>query len=296
MTAAQPLSGGLFNTTYRLETEKSKVILRLGPVNRHLLLPYERNLMASEGDILNLLKSKGIPTSDILALDFSREIFDRDVMVVDCLDAVCLSTVEVDKDTEHRLCREAGRLTAMIHQLSAWDLPMIPEKPFGRYANVLAGNGGATWKEALLTELAQWRSMAEPAGIFNSFECDRIEEWFHTRSGVLDAVTVPHLVHGDLWYGNILVDKDNNLAAIIDGDRAFFGDPDFEMATGWMISDSFLEGYGRGLDMSEYAVERRRLYKMLLNLEDCYILFCEYSNPEAGAELKQRILDEITQL
>ena len=57
MTAAQPLSGGLFNTTYRLETEKSKVILRLGPVNRHLLLPYERNLMASEGDILNLLKS-----------------------------------------------------------------------------------------------------------------------------------------------------------------------------------------------------------------------------------------------
>ena len=295
MTAAQPLSGGLFNTTYRLETEKRKVILRLGPVNRHLLLPYERNLMAAEGDILNLLKSRGIPTSHILALDCSRELFDRDVMVVDCLDALCLSTVEVDKDTEHRLCREAGRLTAKIHELTAADLPGSFEKPFGRYANVISGQGGATWKEAILTELSQWRSMAEPAGGFHSRECDRIEAWFHERSGVLDAVIVPRLVHGDLWYGNILVDKNHNLAAIIDADRAFFGDLDFEMATGWMISDSFLEGYGRGLDISEDAVERRWLYKMLLNLEDCYILFCEYSNPEAGAELKQRILEEIAQ-
>lgn len=295
MTAAQLLSGGLFNTTYRLETKNHNVILRLGPVNRHLLLPYERNLMAAEGEILNLLKRKGIPTSDILALDCSRELFDRDVMVVACLDARCLSTVEVDKETERRLCREAGQHTALIHGMTAFHLPKVPEKPFGRYANVIVGQGGATWKEALMIELSQWRGMAEPTGIFGGSECDRIEAWFHERSGVLDSVTVPHLVHGDLWYGNILVDKDCNLAAIIDGDRAVFGDPEFELATGWMISDSFLEGYGRGLDMSEDAVERRRLYKMLLNLEDCYILFCEYSNPEAGAELKQRILEEIAQ-
>ena len=139
MTAAQILSGGLFNTTYRLETASRKVILRLGPVNRHLLLPYERNLMAAEGDILNLLKSRGIPTSDILALDLSRELFDRDVMVVDCLDALCLSTVEVDQETEGKLCREAGRLTAKIHSITARELPVSLEKPFGRYANVLSG-------------------------------------------------------------------------------------------------------------------------------------------------------------
>ena len=293
LTSARILSGGLFNTTYRLETENRAVILRLGPVNRHLLLPYERNLMAAEGDVLRLMKGKGIPTSDILALDFSRELFDRDVMVVDCLDAVCLSTVEVDKETEHHLCREAGRLTAKIHELTAWDLLDPAEKPFGRYANVLSGQGGATWKEALLVELSQWRSLAEPAGVFTGPECDRVEAWFHSHSAVLESVTEPRLIHGDLWYGNILVDKDRNLAAIIDADRAFFGDPDFEMATGWMISDSFLEGYGRGLDMSEDAVARRKLYKLLLNLEDCYILLCEYSTPEAGAELKQRILEEL---
>ena len=296
MTSACLLSGGLFNTTYRLETVTKTAILRLGPVNRHLLLPYEQNLMAAEGDILQLLKRKGIPTSDILALDFSRELFDRDVMVVDCLDAVCLSTVEVDKETERRLCREAGIHTAAIHSLTANDLPVQREKSFGRYANVIAGQGGATWKEAILLEVAQWRSLAEPAGIFTSEEMDAIEETFLHHSAVLDAITVPHLIHGDLWYGNILVDKERNLAAMIDGDRALFGDPEFELATGWIISDSFLEGYGKGLDPSEDAVLRRRLYKLLLSLEDCYILFCEYSNPEAGQELKQWILEEINKL
>ena len=296
LKSARLLSGGLFNTTYRLETKNRTVILRLGPVNRHLLLPYEQHLMTAEGDILNLLKSRGIPTSDILALDCSRTLMDRDVMVVDCLDAVCLSAVEVDKDTERRLCRETGQYVADIHAMTAEDLPRKYPKPFGRYANVISGQGGATWKEAILSEVAQWRMLAEPADIFTKEELDVIEQAFHRNSHVLDAITVPNLIHGDLWYGNILVDRENRLTAIIDGDRALFGDPEFELATGWMISDSFLEGYGKGLDPAPEAVLRRRLYKLLLSIEDCYILFCEYSNPEAGAELKRWILEEAEKL
>ena len=154
---AEPLSGGLFNTTYRLETRQRKVILRLGPVNRHLLLPYERSLMAAEGDILELLQHRGIPTSRILALDLSRSLFDRDVMVVECLEAVSMSAVELPKETERRICREAGVLTAKIHSILASDLPDLPEKPFGRYANVIAGYGCATWEEAIFLELEQDR-------------------------------------------------------------------------------------------------------------------------------------------
>ena len=35
------LKGGLFNTTYRIVTETSDVILRVGPVHRELLQKYE---------------------------------------------------------------------------------------------------------------------------------------------------------------------------------------------------------------------------------------------------------------
>ena len=296
LVSAKLLSGGLFNTTYRLETENRRVIARLGPVNRHRLLPYEHGLMAAEGDVLNLFRSRGIPTSEILVLDCSRSLLDRDVMMVDCLDAVCLSTVEVDKLTERRLCRETGAYVAAIHGMTADDLPVKRDKPFGRYANVIHGQGGATWKEAILSEMLQWRSVAEPANVFSTEECDFIEGCFLANSAVLDSITVPNLIHGDLWYGNILVDRDNRLTAIIDGDRALFGDPEFELSTGWMISESFLEGYGKTLDPSADAVLRRRLYKLLLSIEDCYIYFCEYANPTAGEELKKWILKEVENL
>ncbi|MBQ8639039.1 MAG: hypothetical protein IJ468_07715 [Lachnospiraceae bacterium] len=43
------LTGGLFNTTYFVDTVKyGKTVLRIGPVNRHLLMPFEHRLMEAE--------------------------------------------------------------------------------------------------------------------------------------------------------------------------------------------------------------------------------------------------------
>ena len=42
--ASRLLDGGLFNTTYRVETTAHDVVLRMGPVHPELLLPFEENL------------------------------------------------------------------------------------------------------------------------------------------------------------------------------------------------------------------------------------------------------------
>ena len=57
------LSGGLFNTTYRVVTEEHDVVLRIGPVHRELLLPYEHSLMAAEALANRLCLENGIPVS-----------------------------------------------------------------------------------------------------------------------------------------------------------------------------------------------------------------------------------------
>jgi hypothetical protein len=58
------------------------------------------------------------------------------------------------------------------------------------------------------------------------------------------------------------------IRALIDVDRAFFGDPEFEFATSDLVDADFMQGYGHPLDMSREAVFRRRIYSVLKNMMD----------------------------
>ena len=74
---ARPLTGGLFNTTYLVETASmGKVVLRIGPVNRHLLMPFEQRLMEAEETVYSLCRGHGIACSEILALDRTKSRID----------------------------------------------------------------------------------------------------------------------------------------------------------------------------------------------------------------------------
>ena len=85
---AELLEGGLFNTTYRVETSVHDVVLRMGPVHRELLLPFERNLMEAEAYVDRLCLNYGIPASRVLCCDTSRRVVDRDYMVVEYIDSI----------------------------------------------------------------------------------------------------------------------------------------------------------------------------------------------------------------
>ncbi len=297
LESAELLEGGLFNTTYRLNTKQRSAILRLGPVNRQFLLPYEQRLMDAEVIVQTLFHKHGIPTSQLLALDTSRTFLDRDIMAVACIPGVSLSNVTVPRETERCICADAGRMVREIHSISPDEVPEKFEKPFGRVAAVLAGMGGSSWSEAICREISLWRSQGEKISLFSPKDFDRFEALYSRFAALLDAgCPAPKLVHADLWYGNLLVDTDGKLLALIDADRAFFGDPQFEFATGWMIGESFCKGYGGTPDPSAEAVLRRRLYKLLLNLEDCYVHLGEYGNPEAGHELCDEVLQELAAL
>ena len=116
------LRGGLFNTTYRLDMERGSVILRLGPVHREVLLPYERGLMASEPVIQNCMLERGIPTSKTVLLDLERTFLDRDVAAVEPIRGACMTSLELEPAQERSICRKAGALTRAIHSISANDL------------------------------------------------------------------------------------------------------------------------------------------------------------------------------
>lgn len=140
------LTGGLFNTTYLVNTAHcGKVVLRMGPVNRHLLMPFEHHLMESEAQVYDLLAQRGVAASEILAVDLSKTVVDRDFMFVRYLPSRAMSECDLAGEDRERVCRAIGEAAGRMHEICA--------DRFGRVAAVSHGRGHARWSDALYADL-----------------------------------------------------------------------------------------------------------------------------------------------
>jgi aminoglycoside phosphotransferase (APT) family kinase protein len=104
-----------------------------------------------------------------------------------------------------------------------------------------------------------------------------IIEWFDARAAALDEVTTAVLIHFDLWDGNILVEATgagHRVGAVIDAERAFWGDPLADFNSLALFGDieqdpAFLRGYraaGGTVTFDSAARQRLSLYRAYLNL------------------------------
>ena len=278
------LSGGLFNTTYRVVTEEHDVVLRMGPVHRELLLPYEHDLMGAEALTDRLCLENGIPASNVLHLDTSKTIIDRDFMVVDRIDSVPLSDPSIPEECKGALLRECGKLVQKLHQIQG--------NRFGRLAKIVAGKGFDNWYDAVESEFLDVFSKAEEFQVFDADLRDRVLAFLKNYKTALNTLTEPRLTHCDLWAGNILVQRNDDsysVCAIIDGDRAMFGDPILDIATGWISTPDFLEGYGENAEKDEYSAARNQVYSLFFTLQDAYIWKMEYGREDIFAENLRRL-------
>lgn len=283
------LSGGLFNTTYRVVTDRHDVVLRMGPVHRELLLPYEHNLMAAEALTDRLCLENGIPASTVLHLDTTKTIIDRDFMVVDRIDSVPLSDPSIPEECKAVLLHACGKIVRKLHTITG--------PKFGRLAKIVTGHGFDSWYDAMESEFLDVFHKAEEYKIFDPVLRDRVLNFLPSHKTALDALAEPHLAHCDLWAGNILVqrsDDNYSVCAIIDGDRAIFGDAALDLATGWITAPEFLEGYGKTATPDEHAAARHRVYTLFFILQDAYIWKVEYDREDIFEENLRRLDEMLT--
>ena len=289
------LKGGLFNTTYTLESDDApgeKYVLRVGPVRRELLLPYEHHLMDAECWAYERMAAVGIPTSTVVHKDTTKTLLDRDFMIVEFIESTQLNRAEMSESDRYEVFRKVGAYCRKMND--------IHTEKFGRAGYIVNGGGYDTWGEYIRSELSEWagKIREQTTGYYTEEELDEIVSLADRSRGILDEIKVPCFNHCDMWSLNVLLtpaDKPD-IAAIIDPDRCCMGDPDFELSSGWMMNDAFYDGYGRRMAEDPHTVIRTNIYKMMFLILNGYFMRTQYDDPAPSMQDKERAMAYVEKL
>jgi Ser/Thr protein kinase RdoA (MazF antagonist) len=221
LASADPLSGGMFATAYRVHfADGSRAVAKIVGADTSRLYRYELGLLGTEALTYRMLSGSGVPVPKVLHTDFSRSLVAADVVVAEHLPGVPWLELQLDEAQNAVVRRRLGAVMADLHR--------VPAPRFG-YPAAVAALAGATWREAfermidaLLDDAARW-------GV--DLPAERVRAVVSAHSAALDAVAHPVVVHTDLWAGNVFVDPESlDIVGIIDTERTLWGDPLHELA------------------------------------------------------------------
>ncbi len=264
------LPEGFYNSAYRITcADGAKYVLKVAPPDDIPILRYEKNILEAEVDVMRLVKARTeMPVPAILGHDDTRTVLLSPYYLMEYVEGVPYHKLrsELTADEQARLDQRTGEL---LRQMNA-----ITGDTFGYFAQPETRQ--ASWKEAFKWMLsavisdgidAQVKLTMSKAEIF-----ERLEPHFH----ILDEVSVPQLIHWDLWDGNIFVDPESkNITGIIDFERALWADPLMEVNFGaFGENPAFNKGYGIAMPLSESQAIRRILYNIYLFL--IMVIECTY--------------------
>jgi aminoglycoside phosphotransferase (APT) family kinase protein len=132
----------------------------------------------------------------------------------------------------------------------------------------VAGPAFATWSEAVVASLADTAADLDDAGL-DSTDVREVAAIAIRQRAVLDEITEPRLLNGDLWTVNVMIAPDApepTITGVLDCDRTSWGDPESD----WPIfmagkrpgteRDAFWEAYGT-LATTPGAARRSLFYR-----------------------------------
>ncbi len=246
----RPLGGGTYNEVYRVTSPEGDFVLKVSPSDQPGLT-YERNLTRTEAMFCKLGHAVA-PVPEVVHSDFSRALVPGDALLTTCLPGQPLfGRSGVDRPS---IRRQLGTVVAALHEIIG---PGFGYPQLGLHA---------TWTSAFSAMVDAVKADAVRFGV-------TLPD-IPLNPAVFDEVERPSLVHFDLWDGNILTDTGltgltglTALTGLVDGERAFWGDPVAEFVSlalfGTIESDTdFLTSYG--FEFTDSARVRLAAYQAYL--------------------------------
>ncbi|MFD5110334.1 phosphotransferase family protein [Streptomyces cinereoruber] len=256
--SATELGGGMYNTTYRIELagRTEPVVLRVAPEPARQFHS-ERELMRSEYASVPWLAPIADLMPHVLAADFTQSVIGRDWMIQSFLPGTPAPELlgSYPKETHTAFFRQMGEITASVHAVT------------GPWFGPVGGPGHARWSEAVVASLHLIAEDVESCGL-DAADLRKAADAAQDGAQILDEVTVPRLLTGDLWTVNTMLAAAPvpTICGVLDMDRTWWGDPeaDWTMRMARAKQDSrtaFFDSYDRA-EETENSVWRRHVYEV----------------------------------
>ncbi len=256
------LGHGWFNVAYRMRLRSGReVVLKIAPPPHIEVMTYERGAMATELTALRLIREQTtVPVPVVDFADQSHELCDADYFFMEYVDGDNLGMLRDQHTPSVRAAYDEalGALNRSLNEVR------------GPHFGPLNGPGFPTWRAAFLSMIEGVLRDGERRDVDLGREYAQVRAVIAAHADTLDEVTEPRFVEWDMWDNNVMV-RDGRIVAIIDHERALYGDPLIEAGfTGSEVpafgdSSAFIRGYGRGPATGSERV-RRRLYCLYLVL------------------------------
>ncbi|MFE7760840.1 phosphotransferase family protein [Streptomyces sp. NPDC057438] len=266
LTERRPLGGGTYNTVEELRlTDGTRLILKIPPPSTTPRLAYESELLGAEAEFCRAATAVGVPAPQVVAaaLDESAPA-GRYLLLTHCPGG---DWGDLEPAQSGPVRRELGGLVARLHRVTG---------PGFGYPSGTFGPLAADWRTAFTAIYDGVLADARRFRAWLPLPVDEVARTARAAYDALDEVTVPRLVHFDLWPGNILVEHGQTprVGGLIDGERMFWGDPVADFVSLALLDDirqddDFLTGYreaGGEIGFTPSVRRRYALYRSYLYL------------------------------
>jgi aminoglycoside phosphotransferase (APT) family kinase protein len=295
VTACRGLTGGTFNAVHLVGlADGTRLVVKIPPGPDTPVLRYEQGILGTEALYYQLAgQFRDVTVPAVIAVDTIGASGGYLVMT-ECPGSPWPDLAPLPAGAERdELRAEVGRQVARLHTITG--------TAFG-YPSLAVGPLREDWRAAFLDMVDAVLADAESFAVTLPRPAAGIRDWFTARAAVLDEVTTPVLVHFDLWDGNILVESGSaghRIGALIDAERAFWGDPLAEFVSLALFADieqdtAFLHGYraaGGTVTFDFAARQRLSLYRAYLYL----IMWVEVAPRQYGRERWDWLFDRVFQ-
>lgn len=261
---AAELGHGWFNVAYRIGLRDGRdVVVKIAPPADIEVMTYEHEMMRNELDAIGLIQEHTrVPVPHIEFVDTTGELIDAPYFFMAFIDAENIGVAEeagaYTPESVDSFREQLGALTRELNSI------------VGPHFGPLRGDGHPTWRAAFAAMFENVLRDGERAGVELVRPYAAFRAVFAENAASLDEVDEPRFVEWDLWMTNAM-GRDGRITALIDHERAFYGDPLIEavfMGAGDLEfgdASAYLRGYGRG-PLTPAERQRRGLYSLYLFL------------------------------